>query len=66
MIASNLTDVPDDVRAKLAEMFDLHATIRPDGSENGYHVDLTANIPLEQMAISPEPMIWCLDHRDIH
>jgi hypothetical protein len=53
MIASNLTDVPDDVRAKLAEMFDLHATIRPDGSENGYHVDLTANIPLETDGYKP-------------
>jgi len=53
MIASNLTDVPDDVRAKFAETFDLHATIRPDGSKNGYHVDLTANIPLETEGYKP-------------
>jgi len=35
MIATNLTDVPDEVKAKFAEMFDLHATILPDGSKNG-------------------------------
>ena len=52
-IASNLVDAPDDVRAKFAEMFDLHATILPDGSQNGYHVDLTANIPLEMEGNKP-------------
>ena len=46
-IAYNLANAPDDVRTKFAETFDLHATIHPDGSQNGYHVDLTANISLE-------------------
>jgi DNA invertase Pin-like site-specific DNA recombinase len=53
MIATNLTDVPDEVKAKFVEMFDLHATILPDGSKNGYHVDLTANIPLETEGYKP-------------
>jgi len=52
-IASNLANAPDDVRASFAEMFDLRATIRPDGSRNGYHVDLTANIPLEMEGDKP-------------
>jgi hypothetical protein len=52
-IASNLGKAPDDVKAKFAEMFDLHTTIRPDGSKNGYHVDLMANIPLEMEGDKP-------------
>ena len=52
-IASNLGNAPDDVRAKFAETFDLNATIHPDGSRNGYHVDLTANIPLEMEGDKP-------------
>jgi hypothetical protein len=52
-IASNLGNAPDDVRAKFAETFDLHATICPDGSRNDYHVDLTANIPLEMEGDKP-------------
>jgi DNA invertase Pin-like site-specific DNA recombinase len=52
-IASNLGNAPDDVRAKFAETFDLNATIHPDGSSNGYHVDLTANIPLEMEGDKP-------------
>jgi len=52
-IADNLIDAADDVRAKFAEMFDLHAILRPDGSKNGYHVDLTANIPLEMEGDKP-------------
>jgi hypothetical protein len=52
-IMSNLHDAPDDVRARFAEMFDLHATIRPDGSRDGYHVDLSANIPLEMEGDKP-------------
>jgi hypothetical protein len=52
-IASNLGNATDDVRARFADMFDLHATIRPDGSSNGYHVDLTANIPLEMEGDKP-------------
>jgi hypothetical protein len=52
-IANNLIDATDDVRAKFAEMFDLHAILRPDGSKNGYHVDLTANIPLEMQGDKP-------------
>ena len=34
-------------------MFDLHAIIRPDGAPDGYHVDLTANIPLEMEGDKP-------------
>ncbi|MFC1938053.1 hypothetical protein ACFLWH_00100 [Chloroflexota bacterium] len=50
---SNLHDAPDNVRARFAEMFDLYATIRPDGSKDGYHVDLAANIPLEMEGDKP-------------
>ena len=46
-IAHELWDAPDQVRARFAELFDLHATIHPDGSRDGYHFDLAANIPLE-------------------
>jgi DNA invertase Pin-like site-specific DNA recombinase len=52
-IMSNLHDAPDDVRARFAEMFDLYATMRPDGSKDGYHVDLSANIPLEMEGDKP-------------
>ncbi len=52
-IMNNLCNAPDDVKARFAEMFDLHAIIRPDGSTNGYHVDLTANIPLEMEGDKP-------------
>jgi hypothetical protein len=61
-IMSNLHDAPDDVRARFAGMFDLCATIRPDGSQDGYHVDLSAdgyhvdlsaNIPLEMEGDKP-------------
>ncbi len=52
-IIGNLAKVTDDVRARFAEMFDLHAIIRPDGHPDGYHVDLTANIPLEMEGDKP-------------
>jgi hypothetical protein len=52
-IACNLGNAPDDVKAKFAEMFDLQATIRPDGSQNGYHIDLSANITLEMEGDKP-------------
>jgi hypothetical protein len=52
-IMSDLYNAPDDVRARFAEIFDLYATIRADGSQNGYHVDLTANIPLEMEGDKP-------------
>jgi hypothetical protein len=52
-ILINLRNAPDDVRAKFSEMFDLYATVRPDGSQNGYHVDLSANIPLEMEGDKP-------------
>ncbi len=38
-IIGNLANATDDVRARLAEMFDLHAIIRPDGHPDGYHTD---------------------------
>ncbi|MFC1933666.1 recombinase family protein [Chloroflexota bacterium] len=52
-IISNLAKATDDVRARFAEMFDLHAIIRPDGPPDDYHVDLTANIPLEMEGDKP-------------
>ena len=52
-VTNNLSDAKDDVKTKFAEMFDLHATILPDGSQNGYHIDLTANIPLEMEGNKP-------------
>jgi hypothetical protein len=52
-IISNLSNAPDDVMDRFAEMFDLHVAIRLDGSRNGYHVDLTANIPLEMEGDKP-------------
>jgi hypothetical protein len=52
-VASKLYKALDDVKARFAEKFDLHATIRPDESRNGYHVDLTANIPLEMEGDKP-------------
>ncbi|MFC1906430.1 hypothetical protein ACFLV9_01150 [Chloroflexota bacterium] len=52
-IISNLANATDDVKSRFAEMFDLHAIIRPDGLPDGYHVDLTANIPLEMEGDKP-------------
>jgi hypothetical protein len=52
-IMSNLRDAKEDERARFAEMFDLYATVRPEGSMNDYHVDLTANIPLEMEGDKP-------------
>ena len=52
-IINNLAKATDDVRARFAEMFDLQAIIRPDGPPDGYHVDLTANIPLEMEGDKP-------------
>ena len=46
-ISHELWKATDEVKAQYAEFFDLHAVIRPDGSLNGYHIDLSANIPLE-------------------
>jgi hypothetical protein len=52
-IASKLNDASDDVKARFVEMFDLYATIRPDTSLDGYHFDLSANIPLEMEGDKP-------------
>jgi hypothetical protein len=52
-IADELYHAPDDVRARFAEHFDLYATIHPDNSQDGYHVDLAANIPLEMEGAKP-------------
>ena len=52
-IAHELWDATDETKSKFAELFDLHATIRADGSLNGYHADLVANIPLEEEGHSP-------------
>ena len=52
-IAYELDHGPDDVRARFAELFDLYATVRPDSSVDGYHIDLSANIPLEMEGDRP-------------
>ena len=52
-IADELYDAPDDVRARFAELFDLYATVHPDSCQDGYHVDLSANIPLEMEGDKP-------------
>jgi DNA invertase Pin-like site-specific DNA recombinase len=52
-VLGNLRNAPDEMKAKFAEMFDLRAIVRPDGSSNGYHIDLTANIPLEMEGKKP-------------
>ncbi len=52
-IAHDLWNAPDELRAKFAELFDLHATIHRDGSQDGYHFGLTANIPLEMEGDKP-------------
>jgi hypothetical protein len=52
-IFGELDTAPDDVKARFAELFDLYATIRPDSSREGYHFDLSANIPLEMEGDKP-------------
>ena len=52
-ITYKLEGAPDDVKARFAEMFDLYATIHPDKSRDGYHFDLSANIPLEMEGDKP-------------
>ena len=52
-IIGNLANATDDIRTRFAETFDLHAIIRPDGHPDGYHIDLTANIPLEMEGNKP-------------
>ena len=47
-IAQRLYDATEEVRAGFAERFDLIATVHPDKTGRGYHVDLSANIPLEK------------------
>jgi DNA invertase Pin-like site-specific DNA recombinase len=52
-ISYKLWDAPDDVKDRFAELFDLRATIHPDSSKDGYHIDLTANMPLETEGKDP-------------
>ena len=52
-IAHELWDATDEVKARFAELFDLQATILPDGSLDGYHINLSANIPLEMEGDKP-------------
>jgi hypothetical protein len=52
-IAGELNRAPDDVRTRFAELFDLQVTIHPDKSRDGYHFDLSANIPLEMEGAKP-------------
>ncbi len=52
-IAHELWDATDEVKARFAELFDLQATILPDRSIDGYHINLSANIPLEMEGNMP-------------
>ena len=52
-IAYELGHAPDDVKARFVELFDLHVTIHPDSSPDGYHFDLSVNIPLEMEGDKP-------------
>lgn len=53
-IAGELYNAPDDVKARFAEIFDLQVTIHPDNtSRDGYHLNLSANIPLEMEGDKP-------------
>jgi DNA invertase Pin-like site-specific DNA recombinase len=52
-IASELYKAQDNVKTKFAELFDLQATIFPDNSQQGYHINLSANIPLEMEGDKP-------------
>jgi DNA invertase Pin-like site-specific DNA recombinase len=52
-IGYELDHTPDDVKARFAELFDLYATIHPNSSHDSYHVDLSANIPLEMEGDKP-------------
>jgi len=52
-IAYELDHAPEDVRARFAELFDLYVTIIPDSSREGYHFNLSANIPLEMEGDKP-------------
>ncbi len=46
-ITGELRNTEDDVRARFAETFDLRVTVCPDNQGDGYHLNLSANIPLE-------------------
>ena len=52
-IACELDYAPDDMRARFVELFDLYVTIHPNSSGNGYHFDMSANIPLEMEGAKP-------------
>jgi hypothetical protein len=46
-LVGELDHASDELRAKFAEFFDLYVTVHPESSSNGYHFNITANIPLE-------------------
>jgi ribosomal protein L37E len=52
-IGYELDHAPDDVKARFAEVFDLYVTIHPNSFRDGYHFDLSANIPLEMEGDKP-------------
>jgi len=52
-IAHKLWNAPDEVKDRFAELFDLQATILPDESKNGYHINMSANVPLEMEGDTP-------------
>jgi hypothetical protein len=52
-IAHQLWDAPDEVKDRFAELFDLQATILPDESKNGYHINMSVNVPLEMEGNKP-------------
>ena len=53
-IGYELNHALDDVKARFAEVFDLQVTIHPDDmSRDDYHLNLSANIPLEMEGDKP-------------
>jgi DNA invertase Pin-like site-specific DNA recombinase len=52
-IVHELYDATDEVKARFAELFDLQASIMPENSPRGYHINISANIPLEMEGDKP-------------
>ena len=52
-IAYDLWEATDEDKARFAELFDLQATILPDKSLKGYHINISANVPLEMEGDRP-------------
>ncbi len=52
-IAHDLWKATDEDKARFVELFDLQATILPDKSPKGYHINISANVPLEMEGDRP-------------